>query len=1096
MNDEDEKMNPKKVRPVRPRPRRRRRRFGVWMLLSLVFLFGLLGLAGLSVSGRSVTAPDWVTEQVIRRTNQSIQGGRINLGRIGFSVNERGIPQLLLRDLAIYDARGAEMAHLNEVAARFSLPALIQGQIQPENLRLSGAQMTLRRRADGQFDLSFGSGSGASGTLPGVLDKIDQAFGESPLAGVLSLEADALTITVEDGRSGRIWQITDGRLTLTQDADNLDMSVAFDVFNGTEDLAEVILGIRTDRNSSAASVGATFQNAATADIALQSPTLSFLGVLDAPISGAIRADFDVAGTLGSLAGTLEIDAGALQPSVETRPIGFHSTKAYFSFNPKLDKLQFSEVSVLAGEASIIAHGHAYLRDYKEGWPTTFLGQFALANVMAAPNGMFTDPIRFSEGAVDFRLRLNPFTMDIGQLVLVEEDEKLMATGKIVAGTAGWEVATDIEVNQVDINRLLSLWPISFISKTRVWIAENIKSGLLSNIRAAARIKEGSDPKLAVGYQFQNTEVRYLKTLPNIVGASGYAGINGNTFSLSMESGSVDAPEGGKIDLAGSSMKIADIRKIPARADFKLKGSSTTTAALSMLNQPPFEILRRTEFGPDLAQGFVDFASDISFEMKKRVLLPDVSYSVVGTVVDVSSSKLIEDHVLAADALILTATPQKVEISGPVKIGDVGSEVTWVQKMGPDQVGRSAIKGTVELSQAFVDEFGIGLPDGTVSGQGVGEIDLQLVKDEPTRFLLTSDLNRVGLRIAPLGWSKPKNATGKLAVEGSLGDQPKVDRLDISATGLNASGGKVTLNEEGEFQTATFSRVTAGGWLDAPVILTGRGGAVPAVTLRGGSIDTRRATFGSSSTSSQGGPVTLALDRLVVSEGIVLTNFQGNFDTSSGMAGTFTAQVNGNTPVSGRLAPERRGTAVRVQSNNAGGVFKDAGVFDNAKGGDMDMTLRPQDESGVYRGRLTTTGTRVVGAPALTELLSAISIVGLLDQVNGPGIAFNDVQADFILSPRAVILTKSSAVGPSLGISLDGVYDLVNSRMDMQGVISPVYFLNGIGQIFSRRGEGLFGFTYRLTGSPDEPNVRANPLSILTPGMFREIFRKQPPKVTQ
>lgn len=59
---------------------------------------------------------------------------------------------------------------------------------------------------------------------------------------------------------------------------------------------------------------------------------------------------------------------------------------------------------------------------------------------------------------------------------------------------------------------------------------------------------------------------------------------------------------------------------------------------------------------------------------------------------------------------------------------------------------------------------------------------------------------------------------------------------------------------------------------------------------------------------------------------------------------------------------------------------------------------------------------------------------------------------------------------------------------MQGVISPVYMLNGVGAILTKRGEGVFGFNYRLEGTADDPDVSVNPLSILTPGMFRELFR--------
>jgi len=144
--------------------------------------------------------------------------------------------------------------------------------------------------------------------------------------------------------------------------------------------------------------------------------------------------------------------------------------------------------------------------------------------------------------------------------------------------------------------------------------------------------------------------------------------------------------------------------------------------------------------------------------------------------------------------------------------------------------------------------------------------------------------------------------------------------------------------------------------------------------------------------------------------------------------------------------------------------------------------------------MTIKDTRVINAPALTELLSAISIIGLLEQLGSEGIFFSDVEADFQLSPQSVQLIRSSAVGPSLGVSLDGVYDLTNSRMVMQGVMSPIFFLNSVGQILSRRGEGLFGFNFRLTGSASEPIVRVNPLSILAPGSLRDFFRRAPPSL--
>jgi hypothetical protein len=141
-----------------------------------------------------------------------------------------------------------------------------------------------------------------------------------------------------------------------------------------------------------------------------------------------------------------------------------------------------------------------------------------------------------------------------------------------------------------------------------------------------------------------------------------------------------------------------------------------------------------------------------------------------------------------------------------------------------------------------------------------------------------------------------------------------------------------------------------------------------------------------------------------------------------------------------------------------------------------------------------TRTRVLDAPAMAELLNALSLVGILDQLaEGAGIGFETVEARFRLTPRQVVIYQSSAVGPSMGLSMDGVLDLRDKVMNLQGVISPFYFVNAIGSVLTRKGEGLIGINFTLTGPTAGPAVSVNPLSILTPGMFREIFRRPPPE---
>ena len=115
-------------------------------------------------------------------------------------------------------------------------------------------------------------------------------------------------------------------------------------------------------------------------------------------------------------------------------------------------------------------------------------------------------------------------------------------------------------------------------------------------------------------------------------------------------------------------------------------------------------------------------------------------------------------------------------------------------------------------------------------------------------------------------------------------------------------------------------------------------------------------------------------------------------------------------------------------------------------------------------------------------------------MNGPGLLFNEVEGVFRLTPTAVEITRASAVGPSLGLSVAGVVDMGRALLNLQGVASPIYVVNSIGQVISRKGEGVFGVNYEMTGPIAQPDVSVNPLSFLTPGMFREIFRKPAPRL--
>jgi hypothetical protein len=325
--------------------------------------------------------------------------------------------------------------------------------------------------------------------------------------------------------------------------------------------------------------------------------------------------------------------------------------------------------------------------------------------------------------------------------------------------------------------------------------------------------------------------------------------------------------------------------------------------------------------------------------------------------------------------------------------------------------------------------------------------------------------------------------------------PVISRLDLAAAGLTARG-KAGFRTDGGLDRITFATAELAGVYKGAVDLIGQGRGRPVrIEVKGGTGDLRRAKFSGEGSGGTALPIDVRLDRLSLTDGIALTGLSGEFSTGGGFNGQFRARVNDAVQVTGTVVPMPEGAGVRLRSDNAGAVLRAAGILKGGAGGTLEMTLQPTDAAQTYDGNVEMKGLRVTDAPILAELLGVISVVGLLEQLNGQGILFSDVQAAFRLSPERVTVREASAVGASMGVSAAGEYLPSNRQMSFTGTISPIYLLNGIGQVFSKRREGLFGFNYRMTGTPDDVRISVNPLSILTPGMFRELFRAPPPKVS-
>mgnify|MGYP003664849405 FL=1 len=1067
-----------------------------WSLLVITLIVAAIAGTAIYLIRSPIVVPEWLETRIEERFAQDMPRARIGFGEMVLIVDKGWRPRIRLRDVNIANPDGVSFAAFREVQASFSVQGLLAGEVQPQNISMSGVVANLRRDLDGRVALSASTGDAPAerraATMPQLIGQLDAVFEAKAMRRLRSIELRALTLRYTDLQSDRMWTVDGGRMLLDRDGTRLDITAELAVLSGGADVATLSASYTSKLGDTASQFGVNFDGVSAADIAIQSPAFAWLNILRAPISGSVRSSLDDDGTFEPLNATLQIGAGVVQPSESATPIPFDGARSYFSYDPDQRLLRFDELSVESKWVSGRIEGDATLGIDASGKLGQLVAQVRLRDLVADPADLYVTPVSIEGADVDAKITFNPFHMSVGRMDILDGDTTLNLSGDLRAGTQGWQVALDAGLNALKPERLLKLWPENVKPKTRKWVAENVYAGALSNVDLAFRLKPGEAPQTYLDFDFQGAEVRFLRTMPNVTSGSGHASLSANRFVVSVDSGTITPPDATPVSVNGTSFIMPDVTvKDGPPGIVRLQAEAEITSILSLLNRPPLHAMDKANLPVDIVDAVADVSGTLSFPMKKGSDPKLTIFDVNGTLADFKSDRLVKGRSLRADVLTLNASNTGLKIKGQGQLDGVRFNGEWAQPFGKPGAA-SSVRADIALNAQTLERFNIALPPDTVSGEGRAWFAMDLVKGKTPKFSVSSDLSGLRLSVPQIGWTKSQSQTGKLEIAGLLGPVPDIDTLKINAPGLTAHG-DVTLKPSGGLDRLRLHRLSVGNWLDVPVDLIGQGAGRPVqVMIKGGSLDLRRARFGKTKPSGVASPpMRVALDRLQVTDTIALTDMTGEFDVARGLDGQFSAALNDGTGVSGRVVPRNGRSAVQLTATDAGGVLRSANIAKQVHGGALSLTLVPVGSDGAFDGHAEIKDVRIKDAPTIAALVNAVSVVGLINELNGDGIYFDTVEADFRLSSNRVNLTQASATGASLGISMDGVFATDTGQMALQGVISPVYLLNGIASFLTRKGEGLLGFNYTIGGTVQSPSVSVNPLSGLLPGALRDIFRSAP-----
>ncbi|WP_118132679.1 AsmA-like C-terminal region-containing protein [Oceanicella sp. SM1341] len=923
-----------------------------------------------------------------------------------------------------------------------------------------------------------------------------------------------------DDLSGRVWTARNGAVVLQRSPERITGAARIRLEKPGRAPTALALTANYAFGASSMAISARFDNAWAGDVADQIPALEWIRPLEAPLSGTYEIDLGLDGSLGYLTGRAELGSGELRLGDEDVPLT--GGMLDITYDGRSGHFTMNRLAIDTEQAAVTATGDAELTE-EDGRFTGITTQLTLSDIVAAPRDQFAAPVRFAGGRLALKARFEPFQLEIGEARLIDGDQRISVSGTIAreSGPAreggAWHMALDASASGITAQRLAALWPLDLARGGRKWVSENMREGVVTRLVAGLRF-DGETPEFSMNFSFKDGLAYPLPTLPPIVDARGIGSLDLEGLSVTLQSGRVEMEGFEPIDMSGSVFSIPDFGNEPQHADARLKGKGPLPAVLTLIDQPPLRLLSKIGLDPGFARGRAEVDARLTFPLVKDLDVDDLQAQASATVTDASADSPVAALPLSAERLALTADNSALRVSGVVRAGPARVDMVWNERFSPSQ---SNMSGTTTITPQLLAALGAGGTEEVFAGGMPARVSASLAPGAEPRFRLEGDLTPVLLTLPGLGWTKPAETEGSLVLAGRVTDSEVRSNVSLEAADL-ALEGSARIGLDGRFAGATFPTFRLGEAIDSTLSVIPRENAPLRLRLRGGSLDllalgdmvsaaesaapqatapaetpaTPPAEAGAQ-TESPRIAVDFDLESLIITPRIRIEPATGRLRQNrlGRMNLAFEGLANGGAQSDLTIGQTARGLTVQLDSEDAGRFLRDTAYFGHAYGGRMRLMARIPTGPGDVTGQLALRDIQVRDDPTLSQILSVASITGVVETLATGGLTFNDVDAPFAWRGGRLVLGKTRATGPSLGITVEGVYDEAADSLDLEGVFSPAFILNGLlsgvpllGDLLTGgEGEGVFGFSYSVSGSAEDPDVSVNPLSILTPGALRSIF---------
>jgi hypothetical protein len=683
-----------------------------------------------------------------------------------------------------------------------------------------------------------------------------------------------------------------------------------------------------------------------------------------------------------------------------------------------------------------------------------------------------------------------------------------------------EISFGGQATTMQLAAIKQLWPFWMASKPRAWVQGNLAGGTVTNATISVFIPEGrlavaaatgklqlAANELHIAFDIAGARMNVPGEIPPIRDTTGHFDLSGPVMKVDISSGTSYFPSGRSVTIGPSTFSIPSTYDKPLMAQLKLAISGAGDAIGELLTYQPLHVLQRTEFKPEDFNGKIDANVEATIGLIRDQNPPPPVWKAALQLQKVDVLKAFDGRKINDLDGKIDADPRQVHLVAQAQIDGIPAQIDMVEptEQGSDVKRQRVI--TTTLSNQQREKIIPGLSD-IIDGP----IAVELTRIDEDRQGVKIDLAKAALTLPWVGWSKGSGIAANAAFETTGGDeQTSLKNFTLKGDGFGASG-NLTVGKGG-LSSADFSSVKLSGLDDfALSVKRGKGGFD--VSVSGNSADARPilARLKSAGSGGKGGgdqvdaTIRANLDKVVGFNDESIGNFKGVFSASDGhvTGADFSAVTRTGEAVVSEMSKGGAKGTIHITSSDAGSVARFTDLYKHMRGGLLNLSLRSTGDDS-WDGSIDIRRFSIVNEKRLKSIVSTPSgqdgeSLNSAVKQNIDTSAQNFQRAFARLVVRKGILAVENGVvrGDQVGATFQGTIKDKAGNTDMTGTFMPAYGLNRlfgelplIGFILGNGTDrGLIGITFKLTGDFDSPNLQINPLSIIAPGVFRQIFEFQ------